>query len=213
MTLPFSQACENNRQPILDILRPLLVDSRRVLEVGSGTGQHAVHFAPALPWLEWQPSDVAENHSGIEAWRQAHPSDNLLSPLLFDLDRSDWPGAFDAVFSANTAHIMAWPLVQRLIEEAGRHLPPNGLLVLYGPFNYQGRYTSDSNERFDAFLRSRDPEQGIRDFEAINTLAEQSQLHLEQDNALPANNRLLVWRKQGESTEGESTETKGSSLK
>lgn len=198
MTLPFSQACENNKEPILNILRPLLANSKRVLEVGSGTGQHAVHFAPALPWLEWQPSDLAENHSGIEAWRQAHPSDNLRAPLLFDLHHSDWSCVVDAVFSANTAHIMAWPLVQRLIEETGRHLPPNGLFVLYGPFNYQGRYTSESNERFDAFLRSRDPEQGIRDFEAIKTLAEQSQLHLEQDNALPANNRLLVWRKHGD---------------
>lgn len=197
MTLPFSQACENNKQPILDVLRPLLADSKRVLEVGSGTGQHAVHFAPALPWLEWQPSDLAEHHPGIEAWRQAHPSDNLHSPILFDLRHSDWPGDFDAVFSANTAHIMAWPLVQRLIEKTGHHLPPNGLFILYGPFNYHGRYTSDSNERFDTFLRSRDPEQGIRDFEAIDTLAEQAGLRLEQDNALPANNRLLVWRKRG----------------
>lgn len=197
MTLPFSQACENNKQPILNVLRPLLANSKRVLEVGSGTGQHAVYFAPALPWLEWQPSDLAENHPGINAWRQAHPHNNLPAPLLYDLRHSQWPGAFDAVFSANTAHIMAWPLVQRFVEEAGHNLPPNGLFVLYGPFNYQGRYTSESNERFDAFLRSRNPEQGIRDFEAINTLAEQAQLRLEQDNALPANNRLLVWRKYG----------------
>jgi len=95
MTLPFSQACENNKQPILDVLHPLLADSKRVLEVGSGTGQHAVHFAPALPWLEWQPSDLAEHHPGIEAWRQAHSSDNLHSPILFDLRHSDWPGDFD----------------------------------------------------------------------------------------------------------------------
>jgi SAM-dependent methyltransferase len=195
MTLPFSQACENNKQPILDILRPLLTDTRRVLEVGSGTGQHAVHFAPALPWLEWQTSDLLEHHPGIEAWLQAEPSGNLRAPLHFDLRHSNWPGDYDAVFSANTAHIMAWPLVQRLIQEAGRHLPRKGLFILYGPFNYKGRYTSPSNEQFDALLRNRNPEQGIRDFEAINEVACEAQLRLEQDNAMPANNRLLVWRK------------------
>lgn len=198
MNLPFSQACENNKQPILEVLRSALRDSRRVLEVGSGTGQHAVHFAPALPWLEWQTSDLPENHRAIEAWLDAHPSPNLKRPLVFDLRRSPWPHEeFDAIFSANTAHIMAWPQVERLIREAGEQLPEDGVLALYGPFNYGGKFTSASNEQFDQMLRERDPDQGIRDFETLNDLAQESGLRLEADHEMPANNRLLVWKKLG----------------
>ncbi len=198
MNLPFSQACENNKQPILDVLRSALSDRRRVLEVGSGTGQHAVHFAPALSWLEWQTSDLPENHSAIEAWLGAHPSPNLKWPLVFDLRQSPWPqGEFDAVFSANTAHIMAWPQVERLIREAGEQLPENGVLALYGPFNYNGQFTSASNEQFDKMLRERNPDQGIRDFEVLENIAQDSGFKLEADHEMPANNRLLVWRKSG----------------
>lgn len=198
MNLPFSQACENNKQPILDVLRSAFSDSRRVLEVGSGTGQHAVHLAPALPWLEWQTSDLPENHPAIEAWLDAYPSPNLKRPLEFDLRLSPWPKKeFDAIFSANTAHIMAWPQVERLITEAGVQLPENGVLALYGPFNYNGKSTSASNEQFDQMLRERDPNQGIRNFEALNDLAQESGLRLEVDHEMPANNRLLVWRKFG----------------
>lgn len=196
MNLPFSQACENNKQPILDVLRSVFGCSRRVLEVGSGTGQHAVHFAPALPWLEWQTSDLPENHSAIEGWIDAYPSPNLRRPLVFDLRGSSWPQEeFDAIFSANTAHIMAWSQVERLIKEAGEQLPENGVLALYGPFNYDGKFTSNSNEQFDRMLRERDPDQGIRDFEALDTVALGYGLKLEADHEMPANNRLLVWSK------------------
>lgn len=198
MSLPFSQACENNKQPILDVLYSALTHSRRVLELGSGTGQHAVHFAPALSWLEWQTSDLPENHPAIKEWLDAHPSSNLKRPLGFDLRQNSWPkGEFDAVFSANTAHIMAWPQVERLISEAGEQLPENGVLALYGPFNYGGKFTSDSNEHFDQMLRERNPDQGIRDFEALDQVAGENGLKLEADHEMPANNRLLVWRKSG----------------
>lgn len=195
MTLPFSQACENNKQPILEILKEAFQGCTSVLEVGAGTGQHAVHCAPALPWLEWHPSDLPENHDGINAWLDAYPSPNLYPPIPFDLHTSDWPGNFDALYSANTAHIMPWPLVERLIRDAAQHLPPGGVLALYGPFNYGGHFTSASNEQFDQMLRMRNPEQGIRDFEAVNRRAADAGLALLRDHAMPANNRLLIWNK------------------
>ncbi|MBS0294138.1 MAG: DUF938 domain-containing protein [Proteobacteria bacterium] len=194
--LPFSQACENNQSPILAVLAQAFADRRHVLEIGSGTGQHGVHFAPCLPHLVWQTSDLAANHAAINAWQAAYPAPNLRAPLLLDLTSSDWPdGAFDAVFSANTAHIMAWPLVVRLFAMAGSHLPEGGVLALYGPFNYGGTFTSDSNRAFDAWLRARDPASGIRHFEDIATLAATHGLVLAHDHAMPANNRLLVFRR------------------
>lgn len=196
--LPFSQACENNQAPILAVLQQAFADRRLVLEVGSGTGQHGVYFAPRLPQLVWQTSDLADNHAGIRAWQAAYPAPNLRAPLLLDLASSAWPdGAFDAVFSANTAHIVAWPLVERLFALAGNHLPPAGVLALYGPFNYGGGFTSDSNRAFDAWLRARDPASGIRHFEDIAALAAGHGLALERDHTMPANNRLLVFRRGG----------------
>ena len=200
--LPFSQACENNQAPILAVLQQAFAGRRQVLEIGSGTGQHAVYFAPRLPQLIWQTSDLAENHAGIRAWQAAHPAPNLRAPLLLDLAGSDWPeGAFDAVFSANTRHIVAWPLVERLFALVGSHLPPAGVLALYGPFNYGGQFTSDSNRAFDAWLRQRDAASGIRHFEDIRQLAAQHGLALEHDHAMPANNRLLVFRRGGADVE------------
>lgn len=196
--LPFSQACENNQAPILAVLTQAFADRRQVLEIGSGTGQHGVYFAPRLPHLVWQTSDLAANHAGISAWQAAYPAPNLRPPLLLDLARSGWPdGPFDAVFSANTAHIVAWPLVEQLFALAGAHLPAGGVLALYGPFNYGGSYTSDSNRAFDAWLRTRDPASGIRHFEDIAALAATHGLALEHDHAMPANNRLLVFRRRG----------------
>jgi len=196
--LPFSQACENNQAPILAVLQQAFAECRHVLEIGSGTGQHGVYFAPRLLQLVWQTSDLAANHAGIHAWQAAQPAPNLRPPLLLDLAASDWPeGAFDAVFSANTTHIVAWPLAQRLFALAGHHLPAGGVLALYGPFNYGGTYTSDSNRAFDAWLRQRDPASGIRHVEDIVALAASQGLALTQDNAMPANNRLLVFRRSG----------------
>jgi hypothetical protein len=182
---PFSEACERNRAPILAVLKRVLAQSRRVLEIGSGTGQHAAYFAPELPHLVWQTSDIAEHLPGIRQWVSAPP------PIELDVDRP-WPVIeADTVFSANTCHIMSWPQVERLFAGIGALAPR--VLALYGPFNYNGRHTSESNARFDAMLRGRDPASGIRDFEAIVALAARHGLQLQEDNAMPANNRLLVF--------------------
>lgn len=192
----FSEACERNRGPILDQLRDHLSGARRVLEIGSGTGQHAVHFAAALPHLVWQTSDLPANHPGINAWIAEAALPNLLPPLTLDVGAGPWPAqSCDAVFSANTLHIMGWEEVQAMFAGIGRVLEPDGILCIYGPFNYGGAYTSDSNARFDAMLRAQAPHMGIRDFEAVDALARQHGLLLVADHPMPANNRLLVWRR------------------
>lgn len=228
---PFSPACERNREPILALLRERFGDRRRVLEIGSGTGQHAVHFAAAMPWLVWQCSDRAEHLPGIRQWLDEAALPNTPAPLALDVATGPWPsrppaapgrderspnaadGAgrvsarsarFDAVFSANTLHIMGWPEVQAFFAGVDRVLPPPGKpgaapsasLVVYGPFNYAGRYTSDSNRAFDGWLQARDPRSGIRHFEAVDALARAIGLRLAEDAAMPANNRCLVWVRQ-----------------
>ncbi len=198
MDKPFSQACENNKRPILDVLHRHFGEVHRVLEIGSGTGQHAVFFAEQLPQLTWQASDLPQNLPGIEAWRAESGLPNLPPPLRFSVDDPIWPaGPFDALFSANTAHIIGWPQVVRLIAGAGRLLQPGGLFLLYGPFNYGGRYTSASNAQFDQWLQQRDPCSGIRDVEAIAVECHRAGFELIDDCAMPANNRTLVWRRTG----------------
>jgi hypothetical protein len=185
---PFSEACERNRGPILAILQRVFKDRRHVLEIGSGTGQHAAYFAPELPHLVWQASDVAENLPGIREWVTTPP------PIELDVDK-EWPRVeADAVFSANTCHILSWPQVQRMFEGIGK-IGLLKTLCLYGPFSYGGKHTSDSNARFDAMLRRNDPASGLRSFEDITRLAAAAGLRLEEDNAMPANNRLLIFQK------------------
>ena len=195
---PYSEACERNRGPILGVLREVLGDRSKVLEIGSGTGQHAVHFAAGLPHLIWQPSDIADHLSGIRAWCDEAALPNLRPPIELDLNAEPWPdtGA-DAVFSANTLHIVAWEEVRTLFERIGRMLPRDGVLAIYGPFAYGGRHTSQSNARFDLMLRERDPRSGIRKFEGVDALARAHGLVLDRDVAMPANNRMLVWRLSG----------------
>lgn len=196
MPKPHAPACDRNRDPILAVLHRHLVGHRRVLEIGSGTGQHAVHFAQALPWLQWQASDVADHLPGIRAWLDEARLPNTPDPLLLDVMRQPWPAvAADVVFTANTLHIMDWTAVQAFFRGVEQVLAdaPEGTLVVYGPFNYRGRYTSDSNREFDAWLKARDPQSGIRDFEAVDALAVAARLRLVADVAMPANNRCLVW--------------------
>ena len=196
MPKPHAPACERNRDPILAALQPRLSTARSVLEIGSGTGQHAVHFAAAMPWLQWQCSDRAENLPGIAMWLDDAALPNTPAALELDVATGPWPAAtFDAVFSANTLHIMGWPQVQAFFAGVSRVLADDGLLVVYGPFNYAGAYTSDSNRDFDAWLKARDPQSGIRDAEAVDALASGVGLVLEEDLAMPANNRCRVWRK------------------
>ena len=192
---PHSPACERNREPILAVLREHFAARRQVLEIGSGTGQHAVFFAAAMPWLRWQASDRAEYLPGIRAWLDDARLPNTPAPLELDV-LAAWPALdVDAVFSANTLHIMGWDGVQALFEGVGKLLADSGdTLIVYGPFNYGGAYTSDSNRQFDAWLKARDPRSGIRDFEAVDALAEAAGLRLLADIEMPANNRCLVWR-------------------
>lgn len=195
MDLPFSQACENNKQPILDVLKRWLQQPATVFEIGAGTGQHGVFFAAHLNHVRWQCGDLKQNLSGIRAWQRAYPHPNLLPPIEFDMRHPFWPDSFNAIYSSNTAHIMPWPLTQAMIQEAGQQLPDKGLFFLYGPFNYDGSFTSDSNAQFDSWLKECSPQQGIRDFEEVDGTARRSGLKLLEDNTMPANNRLLVWQK------------------
>jgi hypothetical protein len=192
---PYSPHCERNREPILQVLRRHLAGSRRVLEIGSGSGQHALYFAAALPQLTWQTSDVAANLPGIRAWLDEARLPNLPVPLTIDVNGT-WPhDTYDAIYSANTFHIMSWKEVVLLFERLDAVLEERAMLVVYGPFNYNGRFTSDSNAAFDAQLRARSPLMGIRDFEAVDALARGIGLTLIEDCAMPANNRTLVWRR------------------
>ncbi|MHB0917411.1 MAG: DUF938 domain-containing protein [Thiobacillus sp.] len=193
---PFSESCVQNRDPILAVLRKCFADRRHVLEIGSGTGQHAVYFAPELPHLVWQTADVPQHHAGIRAWLADAALPNVLPPLALDANDTAWHGGrYDAVFSANTLHIMSWPEVALFFAGVGEVLEPGGVLAVYGPFNYKGAFTSESNARFDAWLKARDPASGVRDFEAVDALARARGLVLQQDLAMPANNRMLVWRR------------------
>lgn len=195
MNKPFSQACENNKPHILSVLLTSLQRSKNLLEVGSGTGQHAVHFAANMPWLTWQTSDVIDNHQGINLWLNDFPAKNLYAPIELDLN-NPWPiKQVDAIYTANTLHIVSWQLVQAFFQGVERHLSAEGKLCIYGPFNYQGKFTSDSNAAFDLWLKERDAQSGIRDIEAIIELALQAGLHLENDHEMPANNRLLIFEK------------------
>lgn len=193
---PFAESCVENRAPILAVLREVFADRRHVLEIGSGTGQHAVYFAPELPHLTWQTADVPQHNAGIRLWLAEAALPNVLAPLELDVNRTEWhSGRYDAVFSANTLHIMSWPEVERLFAGIGTVLESGGVLAIYGPFNINGAFTSESNARFDAWLKARDPASGVRDFEAVDALARAQGLVLQQDVAMPANNRTLVWRR------------------
>lgn len=189
----FSAACERNREPILAVLREHFRDRTRVLEVGSGTGQHAVHFAAGLPHLVWQTSDLPASHDSIRAWLEEAQLPNALPPLALDVNGA-WPAQrFDAVFTANTLHIMSWVEVEALFARLPGVLTADARLVIYGPFNYGGEFTSPSNAQFNVTLKSWGAHMAIRDFEAVDALARAAGLTLVEDRAMPANNRCLVW--------------------
>ncbi len=193
---PFSQSCENNQAVILAELERLLEHGQKVLEVGSGTGQHAVYFAGQLPRLIWQTSDQLQYHAGIKLWLNDAALNNTLAPLELDVRSVDWSAmTYDAVFTANTLHIMAADAAEHFVDQVSSALPPGGLFIAYGPFNYDGRFSSESNARFDIWLKQQNPLSGIRDFEVLNQCAAQGGMHLLEDIVMPTNNRLLVWRK------------------
>lgn len=196
MMKPFSEACAENQDPILAILRETFSAVGSVLEIGSGTGQHAVHFARHLAHLTWQTSDLSANHPGIHAWLDEAALPNIRLPITLDVNANPWPvEPVEGVFSANTLHIVSWPEVAQLFRGVGQVLLPGGVLCVYGPFNYGGEFTSASNARFDDWLKARDPASGVRDFEAVCALALQHGLSLTADHAMPVNNRTLVFHK------------------
>jgi cyclopropane fatty-acyl-phospholipid synthase-like methyltransferase len=193
---PQSPACERNRDPILEVLRAAFADRTSVLEIGSGTGQHAVHFARALPHLSWQASDRAENLPGIRLWLDEAQLPNTPAPIELDVSQADWPAiTYDAVFSANTLHIMAWSDVESLFARLPGVLEADATLVVYGPFNIDGRHTSASNAAFDDWLHAQAPHMGIRDLAAVDALAARVGLERIADHAMPANNRCVVWHR------------------
>jgi len=192
---PYAESCDQNREPIAEILARHAEGRCSVLEIGSGTGQHAVYFAERFDWLDWQPSDLEEHHAGIEAWRAASGRANVRAPLPLDVS-GDWPDQeYDLVFSANTLHIMAADEVEDFFSRVPRVMHADSRLLVYGPFNYEGRYTSISNARFDRWLKQRDPLSGIKDFEWLEDLAVRAGLECIEDHPMPANNRMLVWRR------------------
>lgn len=195
--LPVSAACERNKDPILRVLRECLAGRTQVLEIGSGTGQHAVYFARALRHLTWHPTEQLIYLDDLTERVKLEGPSNLSAPTLLDVRQAVWPlRSVDAMFTANTLHIMSWAEVTALFDGIGRVLAPGGVLSIYGPFRYQGRYTSDSNRDFDLMLQERDPLSGLRDITAVTALAAQYGLELDADHDLPANNRLLVFSKE-----------------
>ncbi len=196
MVKPYSESCDQNRDPILAVIQPMLANKQSVLEIGSGTGQHATYFASKLPHLVWHTSDRAEYHEGICQWLKEARLDNTRKPVALDVLRSDWPAMImDVIFAANTAHIMHDEEVAAMLAGVGKLLAADGLFILYGPINYNQQYTSESNKRFDVWLKDRDPLSGIPHFEDLQRMAADAGLTIQNDHAMPANNRILVWRK------------------
>lgn len=195
---PFSQACDNNRGPILRVLQQHLKDPGTLLELGSGTGQHAAWMPHFLPHIHWQPSDLPERLPGIRAWLADNRPANVADPLVLDMAQP-WPSlACNYLLTVNTFHILAQDDVARAIQHAGERLPAGGLFVVYGPFNYDGRFTSESNARFNDWLRQQHPASAIRDIEWVCAAMNAAGMTLEADQAMPANNRTLVFRRTAE---------------
>lgn len=191
---PHSTSCDDNREPILSCIKPYLKDCKTLLEIASGTGQHAVYFAPDLPHLNWQPSELQEHISGIKQWLESSTSLNVLPPIELDVS-THWPiQKYDAIFSANSLHIMNHQLVEDFFKGISQVIKHGGVCLIYGPFNYNKQYTSDSNQRFDQWLKQRGEGSCIKDFESINVLANSANLSLVNDHDMPANNRLLVFK-------------------
>ena len=193
---PFAPACERNKGPILEVLRRVFGDAGDVIEIGSGTGQHAVWLAAGLPHLVWRTSDLPESHAGINAWIDEAGLDNVERPLVLDVARRPWPlASAGGAFSANTAHIMHWPEVEAMFGGLAEVLSPGARFALYGPFACEGRHFSASNAAFDRSLRGQDPGMGVRDVRDLERLAAGGAMMLDDTVPMPANNHILVWRK------------------
>jgi cyclopropane fatty-acyl-phospholipid synthase-like methyltransferase len=195
---PYAPACERNQQVILNVLKKIIDrnSNKKLLEIGSGTGQHAVFMAPHFPKLSWQTADLLENHAGINMWLQQADSVNILQPIELQIGSTEFPNThFDVVFTTNTLHIMSWLNVQQLIKQLGQHLNSGSQVIIYGPFKYQGQFTTDSNAQFDLWLKQQNPLSGVRDFEKIVDLMADSTFNLVEDISMPANNQILYFLK------------------
>jgi len=193
-TLGFSESAHRNTAPILEVLREHAAAGSRVLEIGAGTGQHALAFSSALPEVTWQPADRPDFLADVQARYEQSDASNLLKPQGLDLLSGSWPaGTFDIVLAINVIHIAPWPATAALFSGAAKALESNGKVILYGPYRYQTRPFEPSNASFDASLRSKNTGMGIRDFEAVNDCAMQAGFTLQEDRAMPANNRMIVW--------------------
>lgn len=193
---PYSQSSEENKEVIYQVIKPIFSQKKHVLEVASGTGQHAVYFAEKMPYLTWQTSDLIESHSGIKQWMKSVNLPNILPPLELNVSEKQWPNTpYDGVFSANSFHIMSKQNVTDFFKNVSTILNKKAVVIIYGPFNYNGEFTSESNANFDIWLKNRNPQSGIKDFEWCNRLAQEAQLSLIEDIEMPMNNRILVWQK------------------
>ena len=193
---PFAESCAQNQAEICAVLEILLPNNKHVLEIGSGTGQHAVYFSERLPHLIWQTSDQEQYHEGINLWLDEAQLDNTRAPISLDVSTSTWPKLeIDTLFSANAVHIMAWENVVDYFNNGASLLKKDGYFILYGPFNYNDEYTSESNQRFDQWLKERDSKSGIRNFETLDDLANKNNMQLAHDIEMAANNRILCWQK------------------
>ncbi len=196
MNKPFAESCVQNQQVILEVLQKLFTSPADVLELGSGTGQHAVFFAQHMCHLNWQPSDLADQHEGMKMWLGEVEHGRIKDPLVIDVDQGPWPlQGVKYVFTANTTHIISSAQVENMFTHIAQCLASGGLFAQYGPFNYNGEYTSESNARFDIWLKQRDPLSCIKDFEQLQRLANKNNMSLYDDIEMPANNRILVWKK------------------
>lgn len=197
MEKPFSPSCERNKGPILEFFKEYDIRKGHLLEIGSGTGQHAVYFGKQFPELNWVCSDIKENHEGIKSWLKSEKVPNVHGPETLKVGVDDFPkrNSFQYVFSANTLHIMSWKENKALFKLLGKRLREGALVLFYGPFNYNGSFTSESNEKFDAWLKERNPHSGIRHFEDISNVMFKNGLKLLKDHEMPANNRILTFER------------------
>ena len=195
MEKPYSPACERNSGPILEVMKQYITrNDQRLLEIGSGTGQHAVYLAPEFPFLEWHPTDVSANLNGMKLWFKEAGIKNIQMPVRVEIGKDDFPKLkFDIIFTANTFHIMHWKECKTLMKQMGHRLREGSRVMIYGPFKYGGEFTSPSNEEFDKSLKERDPLSGIRSFEDVNNSMAKNGFELLNDFDMPANNQMLVY--------------------